>query len=371
MSNSIKIVHLTSVHKDGDVRIFHKQCVSLADAGYDVTLVIPNTLSRIENGVSIRSFIEQKRSRFFRIFRTGKKIYKEALLVNGSIYHLHDPELLRLAKKLKRQGKIVIYDAHEDLPRQVLAKNYIPKFLRKIISKMVERYENKAVAKLDGVIAATPHIRDRFLKVQKNTLDVNNFPILDELVFDVDNSQKDENEICYVGGVEVVRGIVGLVDALPQTKSKLILAGTIYGEGLKSKLENAPGWQQVEYLGFVSRKEVANIYRRSRIGIVTLHPLINYLDSLPVKMFEYMAAGIPVIASDFPLWNKILTENKCGLCVNPFDKDSIAKAINELLANPEKAKQLGQNGKKAVLEKFNWNIEKKKLIEFYEKFDKI
>ena len=163
-----KVCHITSAHPDGDVRIFHKECVSLAAEGYDVSLVIPNTESRIESGVNIVSFVYKPSSRLSRFTKSVNLAYKKALELDADIYHLHDPELLRIAAKLKNKGKKVIYDAHEDLPRQILSKKYLKPIVRKLISSRIEKYENKVVKKLDAIVTATPYIRDRFLKVNKN-----------------------------------------------------------------------------------------------------------------------------------------------------------------------------------------------------------
>lgn len=365
MSKQIKIVHISSAHRDGDVRIFHKECVSLANAGYDVTMVIPNTKSRLEKGVNIVSVEVEKSSRFWRAFHTVNLVYKVALALDGTIYHLHDPELLRIAKKLKRKGKIVIYDAHEDLPRQVLAKSYVPKLLRKTLSTFLERYENSKVRKVDGVIAATPFIRDRFLKINTNTIDINNFPILQEFVLANGQSDFKERVICYIGSISEVRGVYELVQALPEANCKLILAGAFDNESFKQKVENSEGWKHVQYLGYVDRKKVSEILSESSVGIVTLYPAINYLDALPVKMFEYMAAGIPVLASDFPLWKKIIVDTGCGLCVNPLSSKEIAKGISEIMSNHSLMISMSEKGKSAVREKYNWDVEKEKLINFY------
>jgi glycosyltransferase involved in cell wall biosynthesis len=366
----IKIAHLSSAHPDGDVRIFHKQCVSLAKSGFDVSLIIPNTTARTESGVKIISFELKTKTRFGRIIRTVNKVYEEALKLNAHVYQIHDPELLRIAVKLKRKGKIVIYDAHEDLPRQVLAKSYIPKLFRRLVSRLVERYENSKASKLTGVIAATPFIRDRFLKINTNTVDINNYPILEELLMEVDYSQKPKNEICYVGNITVVRGVLQIVQSLPETKAKLILAGKFDSDQLKQRMQNEVGWKQVEFLGFVNRDQVRDVYKHARIGLVTLHPIVNYLDSLPVKMFEYLAAGIPVIASDFPLWKKIIDDAQCGICADPLNPKEIASALNELLNDETRANLLGQNGKAAVRQKFNWTAESEKLVGFYKRLTK-
>lgn len=368
MSKPIKVVHISSAHKDGDVRIFHKECVSLANSGFDVSMVIPNTVSRLQNGVKVVSVNSRTAFRIVRAIKTVNRVYRAALALDADIYHLHDPELLRIALKLKRKGKKVIYDAHEDLPRQVLAKSYIPQFFRNTLSRFLERYENKRVAKLDGVVAATPFIRDRFLKINPLTIDVNNFPIRDELFQIQPDFQKDGQYICYVGSISEIRGVYELVKALPAIHSRLILAGEFDNDDFRKKLESTEGWHLVDYVGYVDRCQVADIYRKSFAGIVTLHPTINYLDSLPVKMFEYMAAGVPVIASDFPFWKQIISASECGICVDPMDYRKIAEVVLSLKNDQALSRQMSVNGKKAVDEKYNWSIEENKLIAFYKKF---
>lgn len=366
MSKQIKVVHLTSAHKDGDVRIFQKECVSLAKSGFEVYHLVPNSISREESGVKIISFQFPVTSRFRRMFFLVRAICRRAIELDADIYHLHDPELLRIARKLKSKGKIVIYDAHEDLPRDILSKKYIPAFLRKIISKMAEKFENRIAAQINGVVAATPFIRDRFLVVQKNTVDINNFPFLNEDAY-LEYHQKTENAVCYTGTINSDRGIVELVDACEIANCNLLLAGEFRQAGLEHNLSQRPGWKRVENFGFLDRQGVLAVYDRAKIGLVTLHPLVNFMDALPVKMFEYMASGIPVIASDFPLWAAILKESDCGICVDPTDVSAISRAISDLLADPENAARLGRNGRRAVTEKFNWQAEQNKLIEFYKK----
>jgi glycosyltransferase involved in cell wall biosynthesis len=147
---------------------------------------------------------------------------------------------------------------------------------------------------------------------------------------------------------------------------KLNLAGNFNDKNFEYKVKSYASWKKVNELGFLSREKILDVYRNSKVGLVTLHPITNYLDALPVKMFEYMAAGIPLISSDIKLWKDIVEDNNCGICVNPLDSIEISKGINYLLTHPEYAQLLGKNGRMAIEEKYNWNIEVEKLYMVYE-----
>lgn len=363
--NSLKICHITSVHPPLDVRIFHKECSSLQANGYEVYLLHSMELNTIENGVHIKGLNFKNLNRYQRFKKVVDDLAVEALKLKADVYHLHDPELLRISLQLKLNGAKVIYDAHEDLPRDILSKKWIPFIIRKPVSIIAERMENYYAKRIDGVISATAHIANRYLKINSNTVDVNNYPLLNEL-----NSiqpLKGNNEICYVGGISRTRGIYELIDAIDNLDVTLHLAGTFDDEQTQKEIMAKPGWKKVIYHGFVGRKEVWDILARSSIGIVTLYPLLNYLDALPIKMFEYMYAGIPVIASDFPVWSKILEENNCGITVDPKNPKEIADGISNLLINNTRMKEMGINGKSAVEKKYNWSFEENKLIIFYHK----
>jgi len=359
-----KICHLTSVHKEGDSRIFHKECKSLVKAGIDVNLVVAGAIDKQVDGVKIFGVEEVEGNRLIRMTKTVNKVFEKALEVNADIYHLHDPELLLIAGKLKRNGKKVIYDSHEDLPRQILEKRYIPSFARKMISRCIEILENKKAAKIDGVITATENINNRFLKINKNSVNINNFPIIEEFDFH-DNWDKKENAVCYIGAIYHTRGVFELINSLEKTDIKIHLAGNYNSPNLRENLAKLKGWKNVIEWGFCGRDKINEILKLSKAGIVTLNATESYKVALPVKMFEYMASGIPVVASDFPLWKNIIQESESGICVNPFDIEAIKNAISELLENTEKSKEMGRKGRNAVENKYNWDNEAEKLLKFY------
>jgi glycosyltransferase involved in cell wall biosynthesis len=361
-----RIAHLTSAHPRNDTRIFMKQCRTLAAHGHDVTLVVADDKGdERKDGVTIAD-VGRLQGRLRRMLTTTRRVFNKALALDADIYQLHDPELIPIGLALKRRGKIVIFDSHEDVPRQLLSKPYLGPVARRVLSRGFALFERYACARFDGIIAATPFIRDSFLKINPRTVDVNNFPMAGELE-SADAHASKLAEVCYVGGIGAIRGIRELVHAgaFLRSAARINLVGRFSDAGVETDVKAYPGWSRVNELGFLDRNGVREIMQRSVAGVVTFLPLPNHLDSLPTKMFEYMSSGIPVIASNFPLWRDIIEGNQCGLCVDPHDPRAIAAAIDYLVMNPTIAQAMGENGHRAVLEKYNWSVEAARLTDFY------
>lgn len=364
-----RVAHLSSHHADDDIRVFRKEAVTLARGGYEVSYVVPTVAERTEQGVRVVG-VTPPSSRLVRLTVTPWRVFGRALRLDAEVYHFHDPELMLPGVVLKLLGKRVVYDVHEDLPRQVLSKAWIPAWVRRPLSVALEILEQAVARVVDGVIAATPHIARRFPASKTHV--VQNFPILGELATAGALPQDQRPaQLIYVGGITDIRGARESVRAIgllnERRSARLVLVGNVASEELAAELKALPGWEHVDHKGWLSREEVAAELARSRAGLVLFHPVPNHGNAQPNKLFEYMSAGLPVVASDFPAWRELLVAADCGLLVDPFDVEAIAMAMQAILDDPAAAQRMGENGSRAVRCTFNWDAEATRLLEAYER----
>lgn len=364
-----KICHLSSAHYGLDGRIFAKECTSLAAAGYATHLVISATAKEVEQaavkGVQIHP-LPAPRGRLSRMLTQSWRCYNIGRKLDADIYHFHDPELIPFGMLLVMAGKQVIYDIHEDLPKDIFSKEWIPLWARRIVSLAAGSVEYIAARYFFSIITATSFIAARFKNINISTVEIKNYPILSKSDTNQFWSNK-RTEICYAGVISRIRGTYELVEsmALLKSKARLNLCGKFNDSVFELCLRDLNGWEKVNEHGYVDRECLREILRNSMVGVVTSHPIVNYLDALPTKMFEYMAAGIPVISSNIPLLVEIIQGSDCGICVDPLKPADIAAAIDYLIDNPLESKRMGDSGRDAVLTTYNWQIEEAKLLSFY------
>lgn len=363
-----RIAHLTTVHTRYDIRIFRKECLSLA-RHWDTHLIVADGKgNETVSGVTLHD-VGKPASRLERMALAPWRVYRLARSLAASVYHFHDPELIPVGLLLRWRGAHVIYDAHEDLPRQILSKYWLPRWSRRIAAFLFERLENFAARRFSAVVAATPHIAERFRRVGARAENINNFPLPGELAAP-DSAPpiacRDERTLCYIGGISAIRGVREIIMALPSARATLLLAGPFENADLEAELRAMPQWQHVKYYGVVDREGVRDIMARSRLGTVLFQPAANHLNALPNKMFEYMSAGIPVLASDFPLWRDIIESAGAGMCVNPLDIEAISDALNRLLDDPPGLESMGAAGRQAVEGTYNWGKEEQSLYRLYQ-----
>lgn len=365
----LKIAHLTTVHASIDNRILYKECMTLAQGQYDVVLIVPSGNDQVIRGVRIRA-IPMPKGRLERMLWTTWKVFKAALSEEADLYHFHDPELIPAGVLLKFLGKRVVYDVHEDVPMDIIAKAYVPSVLKSPIARAAALIERIAAILLDGIVAATPGIAKRF--PSSKTVTVQNFPDPSELETATRRPYDGRPLVMtYVGHITATRGIKQLVQAmglLPDSlQAKLVLAGKFWPEELEDEVREMVGWRRIEFVGWQSREGIAQILASARIGWVVLNPTAAYLESYPCKLFEYMAAGVPVLASDFPLWRDIINLAGCGLVVDPLDPQAMALAAQWLLDHPKEAAAMGERGQLAVKSFYNWTHQSQNLFRLYEK----
>lgn len=366
---SVKVVHITSAHDAFDTRIFWKECRSLAEAGYEVVLIVPHDRSQeVVDRVRIRG-ISRNGNRFRRMTGTVFQAYRAAIEEDGSSYHFHDPELLPLAILLKARGRKVIFDWHEDLSLQVLVKEWIPKPLRSLISVFAYFLMRISTVVCDRTVAATPSVGETLSG--SKTVIVQNYPIIESPSANgsVPYCQRPPRAI-YIGSISLIRGIKEMTQAMTLISSEidahLIMAGEFQPSGLLDQVKCLPGWDRTRFVGYRPNSEVAQLLAGARVGLVLLHPTPNYIECQPIKLYEYMTAGLPVVASDFPLWRNLVKRSRCGLLVDPTNPKAIAEAIEFLLRNPKEAEQMGRRGRQAASAIYNWRVEVPKLLGLYE-----
>ena len=362
---------MTSAHSCSDDRIFHKECKSLADFGYDVTLIGLNNTDEINNGVRIAA-MTKPRNRAERFLLISAKILMKAIKQNARVYHFHDPDLIPIGLLLKIYGKKVIYDVHELVYFQISDKNWLRFTTIKILTQRIYYFfEKLAVKAFDQVILAEDGYLSYFRQHHKsstNLLTLRNFAYLALIDASVplDVSKKTKPVIIYVGGLSEIRGIKSAIKAVDILKgsAELWLLGKWSNDEFMTECMSQKGWKHCRYWGFVPLNEVYSYMKNADVGISVLYPLENYLTSLPIKAFEYMACGLPMVLSNFPYWKEIFGE--CAVFTEPRDPQDIADKISYLLNHREASGHFGKRGRELVEKEYNWETESTKLLGLYQ-----
>lgn len=368
----VKVCHMTSAHKAFDERIFNKECKTLSNYGFEVFLVVRGESTKAE-GVNVIGVDFTPSNRLERIFGASKAVYKQALNINADVYHFHDPELLPYGLKLARKGKTVVFDSHENTADSILEKKWIPALLRKIVKLFYEHYQAYVVKRLSGVVTVTDTLLSYFKQYNDNVIRVANFPKVED--FATKRTPTKKYSLIFAGGISEQWNIDKVLKAVENMDNvNICLCGGGDNDYLM-QLKRMPAWNKVNYLGRVSHERVVECLYDSSVGLALATPGNNthwQKGSIGnTKLFEEMLAGLPVICTDFELWKTIVEDNNAGICVRWNDVSAIEQAIRTLLSDEVLAKQKGINGQKVILSDYNWDVESKKLITFYEKITRV
>jgi glycosyltransferase involved in cell wall biosynthesis len=369
-----RVCHVISGYIRDNARIFQRQCVSLKNAGFDVCLLTNDGKpEEVLNDIKVYSCDTFWANRIKTLLFAKYQFYKKAVDIDADIYQLHSPELISLGLALKRLGKIVIYDAHEDLPRHILEKEWIPFFMRKFTSRVVDVFMNKSLAKYHEIISPHSHVVKQLKSINDNVTLVTNCPIInisEEVT--LDNYLKRNKIMCYSGTVYEYSNQEAILDAMlaiPEVNYEIV--GQIGDSHLK-RLSVHKVFNRVKFFGLIPYSQMRPFYNKTVLGLVVYDYKLNLGNKLGSfgtnKIFEYMEAGIPFICTDYVLWKEIIYKHKCGFFVEPGNVVQIKNAISFLLNNPDKAYEMGQNGRKAVLLEYNWGSEEKLYVDIFRKY---
>ena len=259
----------------------------------------------------------------------------------------------------------MIFDAHEDTQEQIMDKTWIPRLLRKLVSATFNIYQKHNLKKYDALITVTPKIAEKLLHYNRNVHIVTNYPILTHPQQEAMGADK---YLFFAGGISEQwchESIIMAVNTFDGIRYKM--AG-IEDKKYLMKLQQTEGWDKVDYLGRIKHDSVEKIYSGAIAGMaVNECTQIREEGSLGnTKLFEIMAASIPVICTNYRLWKEIVENNHCGICVESNNIGQIANAIEYLVNNPQVAKTMGKNGRSAVEQKYNWTTQEKILFDLYE-----
>jgi glycosyltransferase involved in cell wall biosynthesis len=360
-ASAFDVVMLTTVHAATDDRIFYREAVTLAASGLTVAVIGPHPRSEILDGVWIEALTSPP-SRLRRFFQ-GVEVVRRAKRLRGRVFIFHDPELFGAALVLRTLGKKVVYDCHENVPAQILQKHWIPRPMRRFMSAAAWTVEWFGSRCLSGVAAAREAILPRFPKNRR--ILVRNFPT--KLALASVHGQPvhlRDNILIYAGGLSRLRGIADLVEAFqhiaPQ-EAQLWLVGKFENAAFEQEILATAG-PNVKWLGWMQHPEVLKLYASAKIGISLLHPTPSHRNSQPIKLYEYLAAGLPMLASNFPEFAPVV--EGCGLQVDPCDPREIERAIRELLADADRLAEMSKTGRERVLTSFCWEGEAARLADF-------
>lgn len=369
--NKLKVCHVISGYFRNDPRVFQRQCKSLKEAGFSVSILTNDDQpDEILEDIPIYSSNNFWSSRLRVLLSAKKQFLKRAIEIDADIYQMHSPELLSLGLALKKAGKIVVYDAHEDLPKHIIEKDWIPRVIRKPLSFVVEKYMNSMLRSYHAIISPHSHVVDSLKEINPNTTLITNFAkVLPSKEKTLNEYLQRSKVICYSGTVYLHSNQLTVFDALKEFSDvRYNIAGYCSPDYLEI-LSKHDSYNKLNYIGRINWADLYGFYNKARIGVVVIDYKMNWGGKRGTyavnKIFEYMEAALPIICSDYDLWQQIIEEFNCGICVEPRNVKQMKDAIAFLLNNPEEAYKMGQNGRKAVHQKYNWSTQHEVYVKLF------
>ncbi|NLX10170.1 MAG: glycosyltransferase family 4 protein [Chloroflexi bacterium] len=358
---------LTTVHNPFDSRIFHKEARSLARAGYRVTLLGQGAPDEVIDGVQLRPLpprppAEKAWRRWFRL----PGVWRQARRENADVYLLHDPELTLVGLLLKVGGRRVVYDVHEHVPYQIRDKAWIPRGLRPLIAGVYDRYERAIVGRFDAIIAAFEQIAGRFPRQQP--IIVRNVPQVERWRPAAPGIRGPDGRLIavYAGVAQADRCILELVQAVeqldPALNVELWIVGAFASAAYEAQVRAAAG-DRVRLWGYVPHEQIPGLLAKSHIGLMSLRPQLNSAVNWPIKLFEYMAAGLPMLMTANPFWMELAGGQ--AVPVNIEDPADIARGLTLLAQDDPRRAEMGAQARQVVEARYNWADQEQTLLALF------
>ncbi len=363
------IVHLSTVHHPYDTRILYRECISLAEHHYMVSLLVCYDQKVDVDGVNVINF-PLPNNRRERMTTAACKFIRMAIELDADLYHFHDPELAPWMLILRLRGKKVIFDVHENILGSLSDRSWIPSRFRPAVFNAA-KFFLPMIMKPFQIIFAERSYPEAYPWVKEYTT-VCNFPKIEHFPVNAQADKFNTFSIVYLGSITEPRGIIDILDALSILQRRdliidLYLIGKVHLPKQKDliKLIDERHLIRVKVLGYTPQPEALKIVSRCHLGLAVLHPVKNYFSSYPTKIFEYMGCNIPFITSNFPLYQEVVDKWQCGDTVQPQNPVQLAEKIEFFYSNRNILIEMGKRGRQAVEKEYNWKFEEQKLLTFY------
>ena len=390
MPESTTVCFLADRHDLYDDRIYWKMAVPLIKRGFQVHYFLIGKTDKkgiTKEGVhfkifKLKTFVPNRFLNF--VFKrinpdnNYKLLFKEAKSLKADIYHFHDLWINRIGPKLKHldHRPVVFYDAREPYAADYVSyvKSPIP-WVVNTFASWVDSWEKKQATHYDLVISNEITVQRNFAKIigKDRSVVLYNYSDMNEFARDVPAKDKCY-DLIYCGAITELRGAFEMIKAIKKTKEdlpkiKALFIGNYFPSSLKEQMtdllvkEDLIG--NIKLHDAVPYREVAEFYNKSKIGLVLLQKVKTFEVSMPIKIFEYMAFGLPVIGSDFGHMKDYIQRDRCGIAVAPDDPEAIARATTTILKDEKLYMNFSQNGKEAAMSKYRWEMEFEKLLSYY------